>query len=566
MRGAVMKPWLLPALILAVAAAPMGMFTAPTVAVAQAQDGRVLGPAQVRGLRLELARAEATITNLRGAEGAARRSAVASRADLMLVAQMLGMAANSNGDEIREALLGWAEADERNRAEIARMTDLVGRLEVGEVRNTAEYELQLAGAAFELGRLDDAQAALSRLEHLRLSSLVEARSLWVDGVLARSNLARQQQDFEQARQPLALARRQGQAQWALTEWRFIVQEASIDVAEYDVSRSVDLLVRAVDQLRNEAVPLLEEIPDEEAPAMTYALLGAALSELGVVRDSPQLHEEAVLTFETLLTKETTRGSNFVPGLRRAFAESLSRLGAARSDAEPQQRALQILESEVLVSEEGSAQASLLVQRGHTRINLGKTLRDTSIIGGAFADFANAQVFFPQETMPVDWARVEANRGFAFLQLGILEEERRLFEEAEAALTAAASIFEAHDRTADRANALMMQGMVRLMLAQNQPSLTAFQSAVATFDEANTLLDRRSAPLKWAMVQSLRMIPLLMVAGFECSFDQVFAFEPSFAEAVAIMEDAGSHEAPTFRQILTRLPRLRDPSTLALLFC
>ncbi|MFN7388095.1 hypothetical protein, partial [Brevundimonas sp.] len=284
--------------------APAGVtLLAPIPALAQGRDGTGLGPTQVRALRLELSVAIAAATNARGAAGAASREAEASRADLGRVGQLLGLAPDASPENVVQAAARWVEQDVENRNKLADLTEIVDRIETGEIRDRAEHFVEEAQTAFEDGRLQDADRALEQLAFLRQSASVESGDLWIGSVTTRAAFARQRQDFDGAEQ-IGLQARQEARRRARHDDFLLTSDLGLTAYQRGNERGDNAaLVRAIDYY-SEAASLVDRAESPDDWAATQNNLGNALMTLGRRESGTARLEEAVAAYRAALEERT----------------------------------------------------------------------------------------------------------------------------------------------------------------------------------------------------------------------------------------------------------------------
>ncbi len=372
--------------------APAGVtLLAPIPALAQGRDGTGLGPTQVRALRLELSVAIAAATNARGAAGAASREAEASRADLGRVGQLLGLAPDASPENVVQAAARWVEQDVENRNKLADLTEIVDRIETGEIRDRAEHFVEEAQTAFEDGRLQDADRALEQLAFLRQSASVEAGDLWIGSVTTRAAFARQRQDFDGAEQ-IGLQARQEARRRARHDDFLLTSDLGLTAYQRGNERGDNAaLVRAIDYY-SEAASLVDRAESPDDWAATQNNLGNALMTLGRRESGTARLEEAVAAYRAALEERTRER---VPLDWAATQNSL----------------------------------------GNALVTLGRRESGTARLEEAVAAYRASLEESTRERVPLDWAATQNNLGNALSTLGARESGTARLEEAVAAYRA-----------------------------------------------------------------------------------------------------------------------------------
>ena len=276
----------------------------PTPVWAQGMDGTGLGPAQVRALRVELSVALSAARNARGEAGAASRQAAASRADVIRVGQLLGLATDASPEDVVQAAARWVEQDVDNRQKLAELTEIVARIETGEIRDRAARFVEEARIAFEDGRLQDADRALEQLAFLRQSASVEAGDLWIGSVTTRSAFARQRQDFDGAERIALEARREARRRARHDDYLLTSDLGFTAYQRGNEKGDNAALLRAIDYY-SEAASLVDRSESPDDWAATRTSLGKALGTLGGRESGTARLEEAVAAYRAAL-EELTR--------------------------------------------------------------------------------------------------------------------------------------------------------------------------------------------------------------------------------------------------------------------
>ena len=288
---------------LTVLAGTAATLATPTPVWAQGREGTGLGPAQVRALRVELSVALSAARNARGEAGTASRQAAASRADLVRVGQLLRLATDASPEDVVQAAARWVEQDVDNRQKLADLTEIVARIETGEIRDRATRFVEEARIAFEDGRLQDADRALEQLAFLRQSASVEAGDLWIGSVTTRSAFARQRQDFDGAERIALEARREARRRARHDDFLLTSDLGLTAYQRGDEKGDNAALVRAIDYY-SEAASLVDRSESPDDWAATQHSLGNALRKLGERESGTARLEEAVDALRAALEERT----------------------------------------------------------------------------------------------------------------------------------------------------------------------------------------------------------------------------------------------------------------------
>jgi tetratricopeptide (TPR) repeat protein len=419
--------------------APAGVTLAvPIPALAQGIGGTGLGPDQVRDLRVELSDAISAATTARGEAGAARRQAAASRADLARVAQLLGLEAASPED-IVQAAARWVEQDVKNREKLADLTEIVGRIETGEVRDRAEHFVEEARIAFEDGRLQDADRALEQLAFLRQSASVEAGVLWIESVTTRTAFARQLRDFDGATRIGLENRQEARRRARRADFLLTSDLASTEYQSGDERGDNAALARAIDYY-SEAASLVDRAESPDDWAETQNNLGNALWTLGARESGTARLEEAVVAYRAALEEQTRER---VPldwaMIQNNLGNALWTLGARESAPARLEEAVEAYRAALLEQTRDRVPldwAATQTNLGNALAALGARESGTARLEEAVAAYRAALEEYTRERMPLAWAVTQNNLGNALQTLGARESGTARLEEAVAAYRAA----------------------------------------------------------------------------------------------------------------------------------
>jgi tetratricopeptide (TPR) repeat protein len=597
-----MKPWTAIALALAVGI-PGAIAVAPTQAVAQCRECRTLSPAEVRELRRQLGDALNQRDTARGSAAVQLRRASNARADLRRVTEIFGLPPDTSQTAIVEQLERWAEQDQQNREELARLNEIVSRIESGEVRDAAEAHLRDAQASFDDGRLENADAALARLEVLRRSAQAEVRQLWIDSVLARSTLADQRLDGEMARRLAREARIEERNNSNHTQWRLLMREADSYSLEDPRLRDNSALEAAMILYRDEALPLLDRARDPEDWADTQIRLGNTLRELGEREFDNERLEASVEAYEAALQeyprdKKPLTWAGISNNLGLALvALSRTEIGTERLEAavEAFEAALQERTRERNPLSWARSQNSLGIALSHlgeregnpsrleeavrayeaalreqtreryprdwasVQTNLGNTLAELAVLGpeesraarleAAIQAYDAAVLGWDRDQEPLNWAKAQSNKGTALKRLGEHEGNVGRLEASLTAYEAALTAYEAslEEYTRDRvpvswATVQWNMGNVLSILGQRESGTARLEAAVQAYEAALLERTRERFPLDWAATEIGRAVPLYLIGERQGDRSRFEVMREPLLEIVTIYRQMGLFDA------------------------
>jgi tetratricopeptide (TPR) repeat protein len=407
--------------------------------------GRPLTPAEGRALNEEVHRLSGQL-HLR-------------ETTLVAIARILGM---------RQRTIGFPELVRQVQSQAARAAELQSQLQAlhaqfaaltdAAVRAPAEGALARATAAFDEGRLDDADREFAALEALRSSESEAARTAWHDAIDARARIAELQLNFDRAEELHLEASREEQRASAQRQWHDVMEAAEARHRQDDLVGDNAALNRAIILYREMALPLA---PRSERPldwAMTQNDLGTALSALG----------------------ERERGTTNLDQAVAAFGAALEERTRARV---PQEWA-------------------------RTQVNLGTTLRAlgqrqlaAEPLERAVRAYEAALTEITRERDPLGWAMTQNNLGNALWAIGALGREPARLEQAIQVFNLALS-----ERTRNRvplewAETQNNLGNALRTLGEIEPGVSRLEAAAAAFHSAQLELTYERAPLRWAMTQN-----------------------------------------------------------------
>jgi tetratricopeptide (TPR) repeat protein len=415
-------------------------------AVLQAQGtfpewGRALTPAEGRGLRAEITRLSRRL-NLR-------------ESTLIAIARVLG--ANLRNISFAE-LVGQVQAQAERAGELqSRIGELqrqIVSLTDANVRSPAEQALAQVTAAFNQGRLGDADREFAALEMLRRSDSAAVRAAWFEAVEARARVAELRLDFERAvGLRLAAAREEGRIS-AAHQWRLTAAAAEARVRQGEMRADNRMLELAIALCVNQVLPLA---PRSERPldwAATHRILGNALWNIGN-RESG-----------------TARLVQAADAYRQALEEF-------RRDQAPREWAI------------------TMIGLGNALSSIGERDRNAKRLQAAIDAYRAALQELPRASQPGEWAMVQNNLGNALSTLGEIDGEGRPLEEAVAVFRAALEVFTREGAPLQWATTQNNLGAALGTLGGRESGTARLREAAAAFRAALQERTRDRMPLQWA---------------------------------------------------------------------
>lgn len=476
----------------------------PTPVSAQGWDGTGLGPAQVRELRRELNSAVSAATGARNEAASAGNRAAVSQSNLIRVGELLGLRQDAPPEEVISAAARWVEQDVENRQKLASLGELVGRIESGEIRNRAEQYQSLAKAAFDDGRLEDAEQALAELQSFRRFQQTDARQLWIEAVVARASLADQRRDHVSARRLLREFRTEEHSLSRYVQWRAVMQEATSYQTEDQWRPDNGLLVAAIDLLQDEALSLVDRTSDPDDWAETQRAVGFALMMLGLREVGVERLEAAVQTYQAAL-EARSRDRTPLDWAKTQFELGLALwwLGTRGGDhtrleaaVQAYQAALQEWTREEAPSQWALAQSSLCQAHGE----LGYLANDKPRMREGILACAAALEEWPEERAP----SVRAGLSTMLESMGSLIDGEHVPEYDDAliaTLDATASEIGREKSPLVWAVLQFRRGEALAELGKEREDSAQLEAAVAAYEAALEILTQDLAPIQWAATQA-----------------------------------------------------------------
>lgn len=410
--------------------------------------GRPLTPGEGRALRREIGR----LSRERGVH----------EATLVTIARALGAdLRNIDFPELIHRLQAQANRAAELQAQNAGLLAQIAAVSDPAVRAPAEQTLARAIAAFDEGRLDDADREFAALEVLRRSESEIVHAAWLSAVDARAAVAELRLDYDAAEALSLSAAREEQSASMLSverQWRFTMGAATARYNQGRITGENAALERAIVLYRSEALPLVPRAERPDDWAVTQHDLGNALMELGEREASSTRLEEAVAAYEAALE---VRSRTRVP---IAWAQTMNNLGNAL-------------------------------------LGLGERSRGTARLKRAAVVLRAALEEFPRDRYPLDWAQTQNHLAIALSSIG--ERER-----GTARLNQAVQIYQAALEELDRDRvplgwAMAQNNLANVLMALGQRSddVARLEQAVGAYEMVLQVWTRDSHPLEWATAQN-----------------------------------------------------------------
>lgn len=483
------------------------MAASSTALVAQGtlpEWGRALTPAEGRELRTEIARLS--------------RSLGVREVTLIAIARILGTNLRTiSFPELIQRVATQATRAAELQTQIGALRTQLAALADSSVRGPAEAALIRATAAFNDGRLDDADREFATLESLRGSESEAARAAWLEAVDARARVAELRLDYEAAETLRLSAAREERRLSTRRQWLLTWEAAHARLRQGDLLGNNAALERAIVLFRDEVLPLA---PRSERPldwALTQNDLGNALHALG----------------------EREQGTTRID---LAIAAYLAALQEYRRDRTPADWAM--------------SQTNL----GAALTHLGERATGTTQLGEAVRAFDAALEVITRETSPYLWAVTQNDRGMALRLLGQRERDPARLEAAVQSFEAALLQFNPRDTPLEWVGAQTNRGNALAVLGESETHSRRLEQALQAYAQALAVIERERAPLRWALAQ-FNLANVLSILGQRESDarrlqEAVHAYEAALREyrqeRVPLLWARGSNElAYTVAQLAVR---------------
>lgn len=453
--------------------------------------GRPLSPAEGRALRAEIAELS--------------RQLGVREATLTAIARVLGAnLRNVSFPELVQRIQSQAQRAAELQSRLGELRPQIAALTDTAVREPAEQALARATAAFNEGRLGDADREFVTLESLRHSESEAAQTAWMEAVNARGRIAELRFDFDAAERIRMSAARGERLASSERQWSLVIGAAEARRTQGDLLGDNAALERAI-QLYREALTLLSRRGRPSHWAVTQYLLGTALLSLGAREQGSARLEQALHAYEIAL-QEWTRSR--VP-LQWALAQSgmgqvLFTLG--EREVAPERLTQSVAAFEAALGELPAQSAAL--QRADAfgglaaaLLRLGERESGTARFEQAVAAYGEALRQWTRERFPVQWATAQHGLGNAYFKLAEREANPTRLNQAAAAYRLALQEWTRERAPLRWATAQSNIGNVFLRLGVMEPGTVGLEEAVRAYEAALQEWTRARVPLDWAAATS-----------------------------------------------------------------
>lgn len=483
-----MRAWRLPPLAaLIAAAAPIALPAQGTLP----EWGRALTPAQGREIRAEIGRLSSRL-------GVRQNTLVA-------IARVLGTnLRNASFAELVERVRFQAGRAAELQAQIGQLRTQIAALSDAAVRDPARQALARATAAFEAGRLADADREFAALESLRRSESEAARAAWVDAVDARARIAELRLDFDAAEGLRLSAAREERRLSTVRQWRLVMGAAEARQKQGVLMGGRAPLERAIVLYRDEALPLA---PRDQRPldwAETLNYLGNALRELGTQARDTAILGEAVRTYQAALQEYTRERAPHDWAITQAdLASALAAWGELERSTSRLQQAVSAYRAALAVMRDHSQYAW-----GVTQYNLSHTLGrlaawdpDRPWLAEAVQALEAALQEVTREQLPREWAMIYNGLGNLLMTHARRANDAAAFERAAASYASALQEFTRERTPIDWTMAMGNLGEALLEAGRRRADTTQLTQAVAAYQAALQEQRREGVPLDWGQTMT-----------------------------------------------------------------
>lgn len=333
----------------------------------------------------------------------------------------------------------------------------IAKLDPGELRTRSLAVLDQGRAAFDAGKLGEAEQAFGELDYLRQSDLSLTREAWKEAVLAQMRIAPLVGENERASQLADRAARQSLDWGRYDALTFALADGDQWAERGEAQGDNAALLRAIGIYLEKA---LTYAPRDDVPlewAVTQNNLGIALRILGARESGTARLEEAVVAFRFALEAYSHAHRS------EAWAQSQANLGTALS-------------------------------------RLGERENGTAHLEEATAAYRAALKELRRDRVPLQWATLQNNLGATLLKQGERETRSERLEEAVIAFRLALEV-----RT--QANGLLEWAATQNNLSSALALLAQRDGGTAHLEEAVVALrtvlkggTRARVPLVWAATQ------------------------------------------------------------------
>lgn len=509
------------------------ILAAPLIAL-QAQGtlpewGRPLAPAEGRELRAEIGRLS-------------RRLGVRENT-LLAIARLLGAnLRNISFPELVQRVQSQAERAAGLQSQIGELRTQIAALTDAAVRGPAEQALARATAAFNEGRLNDADREFAALENLRRSESEAARAAWIDAVEARARIAELRLDYDAAEGLRYAAAREERRLSTERQWHLVMGAANARFDQGNLLGDNAALERAIAIYRNDVLPLALRAERPGDWAVSQNRLGVVLLRLGEREIGLARLEEAIVAFRASQEEHTRERAPYDWAMAQSNLGSALRIlglrGQGRARAEEAAAAFQAALEEFPREQMPSEWATVQNNLGNALGEISKYGGGTELLEQAIAAYRLALQERTRDGHPLEWADTQNNLGVALRNLGARESGTARLEEAVLAYRAAAQ-----ELTRERAPlrwATVQHNLATVLwtLAQRQERIVGYEEALAILSSALEERTQERVPLDWAdsvvLIAAIR-IELAQIKGEARLLD---GLEGQLGEASRIFERAG----------------------------
>lgn len=454
--------------------------------------GRPLTPAQGRTLRAEIERlsrqlgvAEATLFAIARAAGTNLRS-ISFTELIELVRAQAGRAAEL---QTRNAAL---------QAQIAALADAG--------TGDSERTLARAVAAFNQGRLDDADREYAALESLHRLGSEAARAAWADAVEARARVAELRLDYDRAESLRVSAAREEQRATTLSverQWLFMYEAALARYLQGEIRGDNAALERALVLYRDEALPLA---PRAERPViwgLTQNDIGITLLALGERDAGTARLRQAVAALEAALQVRTRERAPIDWAMTMEnLGNAYFRLGGREGRARWFRRSV-IAHQEVL---EVFTREQVPVEWAQTQVHLANAIsalgaydRRTARLEQAVQLYQSALEELSREQVPSTWAMAQNNLGAALRTLGQRKNDPLRLQQAADTYELVVQAWTRDQYPLRWAMAQYNLGLAQRALGELSTGTTRLEQAVLAFEAALQESTRERTTATWASI-------------------------------------------------------------------
>lgn len=414
-------------LVLASFAIVLAQAVPTTPAAAQPAWGRALTPDEGRRLN-------ATIDRL-------SRQLDVRRETLQAIARALGVnLRDTSFDRLIQLVADRAQEAAVVRTRLAQLEDQLRTLPRGIATMEAQSALQRAIAAFNEGRLEEAQSQFASLAVLRQAGSMEALTAWSQAVDAQARIAELRLDFDTAARLRLAAADQIRRSSVILQWNLSLAAANAYVMRGVYLDDQSALRRAIKTYEEVVIPLVPRGTWPAEWANSQVGLGIAKATLGWTSANGPLLENAIATLEAGLS-ELPRDRDLDEWARAqgALASAYGYLGERSGDMAHLNKSVEALRNVVNALPKDRPTTLRAAAQGQ----LGTMLTLVGSVTGRYAEqeildsFREAAETFRAQGLAREWATMRGGLASALTFLGSsqgsiprLEEALRIYKEVE----------------------------------------------------------------------------------------------------------------------------------------